>query len=98
MVLHCRRQEATCLALMGRTGEALGMLESLLADELYVFGDEDSRPLELRRQIGLLQLGAGDTDRARATLTDLLGDLSRLYGEGHPEALRVRDNLSRLTM
>ncbi|MBB6474819.1 serine/threonine-protein kinase [Sphaerisporangium rubeum] len=98
VVLHCRRQEATCLALMGRTGEALGMLESLLADELYVFGDEDSRPLELRRQIGLLQLGAGDTDRARATLTDLLGDLSRLYGEGHPEALRVRDNLSRLTM
>ncbi|MGW4638427.1 protein kinase domain-containing protein [Sphaerisporangium sp. NPDC004334] len=98
VVLHCRRQEATCHALMGRTGTALEMLERLLADERSLYGDEDPRPLELRRQIGLLQLGAGDTEQARVTLTALLSELVRRYGAEHPEAVRVRESLSRLSM
>ncbi|MEU9887667.1 serine/threonine-protein kinase [Sphaerisporangium sp. NPDC051011] len=98
VVLHCRRQEATCRALMGKTGTALQMLERLLADERHLYGDEDPRPLELRRQIGLLQLGAGDTEQARVTLSELLRDLTRLYGAEHPESVRVRDSLTRLSM
>ena len=33
-VLCCRRQEATCLALLGDTGQAIRLLRSLLADEM----------------------------------------------------------------
>lgn len=97
-VFHCRRQEATCQALMGQTGTALRMLTGLLLDEQGVYGEDDPRTFELRRQVGLLELGAGDIDRARRTLSGLLDDLIRLYGQEHPETVRVRDSLARLSM
>ncbi|WP_440098493.1 protein kinase domain-containing protein [Streptosporangium sp. H16] len=97
-VLQCHRQEATCKALMGETGQALRMLRSLLVQEQAVFGRHDHRPLELRRQIGLLELGAGDTERARHTLSNLLEDLVRLHGPDHPDAVKVRDGLARLSV
>ncbi|MFC0552549.1 protein kinase [Planotetraspora thailandica] len=97
-VLHCRRQEATCQALLGETTEALAGLRRLLDDEEDLYGSLDPRPLELRRQIGLLELGMGDTGRARETLSGLLEDLTRVYGAEHQEASRVRASLSRLSM
>lgn len=97
-VLHCRRQEATCLALMGQTGPALRLLRALLAEVQEFHGPLDSRALELRRQIGLLEMGVGDTVRARRTLSVLLDDLTRLHGPEHPDTVRVRDNLARLTL
>ena len=83
---------------MGQTGEALRLLQALLADEQTAYGADDPRPLELRQQIGLMQLGAGDTERARMTLAGLLDDLTRLYGPNHPIALKVRGSLSRLAI
>jgi len=97
-VFRCRRREATCYGLMGRTDTALRLLTGLLADEEAAYGAADPRPLELRRQIGLLELGTGETERARSTLTALLQDLLRVYGPDHPEVHKVRDSISRLTI
>ncbi|TVT56352.1 serine/threonine protein kinase [Amycolatopsis rhizosphaerae] len=93
---HCRFRAATCHALLGDTSLALRQLHALLEDEERVYGPEDFRPLEIRRQIGLLQLGTQEPDRAAATLTDLLTDLTRLHGPDHPQTRRVRDLLDGL--
>ena len=66
-VLDCRLKEATRHALLGQTSLALQQLGDLLRDEQRVFGDADSRVFELRRQIGLLQLGAGQRQTAEQT-------------------------------
>ncbi len=95
-VLHCRRREATCQALMGQTAEALRLLRRLLADQWALHGPDDRRTLELRRQIGLLELGAGDTEGARRTLSELLEDLERRHGPEHPDTVKVRESLQRL--
>ncbi|MFI7611329.1 hypothetical protein ACIBP6_08940 [Nonomuraea terrae] len=57
LALRFRMMEATCLAMLGDTALALARLRHLLDDE---------RTLELRRQIGLLELG--DHAAARHTL------------------------------
>lgn len=91
LVFRCRLQNATCHALIGDTSLALRALDRLLADELRVFGPDDPRTLELRHQIGLLQLGAGRRTAARTTLSDLLNDLARLHGSEHSAVAKVRD-------
>jgi serine/threonine protein kinase len=55
----CRRQEATCHALIGQTSLALRQLDELLNDERREFGDGHERVVELRRQITLLRPSAG---------------------------------------
>lgn len=81
----CRLKEATCYALIGRTPDALRHLGDLLADQRTEGGDDDPRTLELRKQIGLLLLGAGRREEAQQTLTSLLADLRRLPGQGRPD-------------
>ncbi|MBB6119504.1 hypothetical protein [Nocardiopsis algeriensis] len=51
---------------------------------MAAFGPEDARTLELRHQIGMLELGAGRREEAEATLRELRGDLVRLHGVRHP--------------
>jgi eukaryotic-like serine/threonine-protein kinase len=92
----CRAKEATCYALTGRTGEALRILTALLEDHRKAFGDADPRTLELRKQIGLLELGAGQRQAAKRTLTELLGDVRRSPGDGHPMAAEVAGLLTTL--
>ncbi|RKS73188.1 serine/threonine protein kinase [Actinomadura pelletieri DSM 43383] len=75
-VLLCRRQEAMSLALLGETGQAIMLLRRLLADEEEIYGPNEPSVFELRRQIGLLELGAGDTDGG----TVLPADLTETYG------------------
>ncbi len=65
-------------------------MRRLLADERRVYGPDDPRVLELRRQIGVLQLSSGQRDRAEETLHTLLVDLVRLHGPGHPQVAGVR--------
>ncbi|WP_017555565.1 serine/threonine-protein kinase [Nocardiopsis baichengensis] len=93
LVFRCRLQAATCRALAGETASALEELQALRADEERAYGPEDARPLELRRQIGLLQRGAGQHAEARATLTALAEDLSRIHGPDHPTLKQVTDLL-----
>lgn len=85
----CRLKEATCYALIGRTPEALRHLGELLADQRATAGDDDPRTLELRKQIGLLLLGAGRRAEAQQTLTSLLADLRRLPGTEGPDPTEI---------
>ena len=93
LVFRCRLQNATCHALSGQTGAALSILSELLDDEVDVYGHDDHRPLELRRQIGLLELAAGRRKAAEHTLRDLREDLVRLHGPGHPTVAQLNDQL-----
>ncbi|GHC83985.1 hypothetical protein GCM10007079_25530 [Nocardiopsis terrae] len=94
LAFRCRLQNATCHALSGQTGAALSILSELLDDEVDVYGHDDHRPLELRRQIGLLELTAGRHEDAEHTLHDLREDLVRLHGPGHPTVTQLNDLLS----
>lgn len=96
LVLHCRQKEATCHALIGQTAHALQQLGALLDDESRVFGAADPRTTELRRQIALLQLGAGEPDLARGTLSRLINDLVRRHGPAHPGAVEAQDLLAKI--
>jgi hypothetical protein len=95
LVLRFRLMEANCHAAVGEIALALQQLGLLLEDERR-FGVDEDRVLELRRQIGLLELGAGDRTRANRTLMDLLPDLEHRYGPRHPTVLKVREILSSL--
>lgn len=92
----CRLKEATCYALIGRTPDALRHLGDLLADQRTEGGDEDPQTLQLRKQIGLLLLGAGRREEATQTLTSLLADLRRLPGQGRPDPDEIAGLLTSL--
>lgn len=53
--------------------------------------------MNLRRQIGLLELGSGNTAEAQRTLLELLGDLEQHYGPDHPDTVKVRESLQRIS-
>jgi len=95
-VLRCRLKEATCYALAGDTTRALGLLDGLLLDHSRIFGADDPRAIELRRQVALLQLGGGQREAATATLRRLETDLVRLHGVHHDAVNEVRSLLARL--
>lgn len=95
LVLRCRLMEANCHAAVGETNLALAQLGGLLDDERR-FGVDEERMLELRRQIGLLELGSGRRSRAKVTLSDLLRDLEGRYGSRHPTVEKVREILESL--
>ncbi|GAA3146992.1 protein kinase domain-containing protein [Nonomuraea roseoviolacea] len=88
---HYRLQEATCHAQLGDVDLALHLLTALVAD---VPEEDDPQALELRRQIGELELSSGFLERARRTLTALLSDLERIYGTEHAATERVRQLLT----
>ncbi|MFB9248267.1 protein kinase [Sphaerisporangium melleum] len=92
LVLRCRLMEAHCHAVIGETDLALAQFRRLLDDERELGVDEE-RILELRRQIGLLELGTGNRAAARRTLTGLLPDLEGRYGAHHPNVVKVREML-----
>ncbi|WP_256370981.1 serine/threonine-protein kinase [Micromonospora sp. KC207] len=96
LALRCRLRSSTCRALFGETSEALRQLEALVRDQEEAFGPGDPRTLELRRQIGLLQLGAGQRRAAEETLSRLLAEVTRLHSSSHPSAREIADLLSGL--
>ncbi|MEU6743524.1 serine/threonine-protein kinase [Streptosporangium sandarakinum] len=95
LALRCRLMEANCHAAVGETDLALSDLRRLL-DQERRFGTDEDRLLELRCQIGLMELGAGRTTRAGRTLGRLLPDLERRYGPHHANARKVRAILENL--
>ncbi|MHA6802324.1 serine/threonine-protein kinase [Salinifilum ghardaiensis] len=94
LVFRCRAQYVQCQAAMGVTSAALERAQQLVADELQAYGRRDPRTMELRRQIGVWQLGTGRHAEARATFEALQQDVHREFGEQHPMAAKVRDLLS----
>ncbi|GAA3121355.1 serine/threonine-protein kinase [Streptosporangium carneum] len=89
LAFHCRLREASCRAMGGDIRLALRQLTSLLQDQRALYGDADSRPLELRKQIAVLQLGAGDVHEAERTLVALRGDIAMLRGFDHPQVAEI---------
>ncbi len=94
LLLRCRLQEATCHALTGNTGQALRQLDDLLRDQRRIVGDDDPRTIDLRRQIGLLQLGTGESSAAQRTLRELWKDLNERHGPSHPMVREISDLLA----
>jgi tetratricopeptide (TPR) repeat protein len=94
-VLKCREQEAVCLAHLGATATALDRMRELL-DDLSGAGPYDPLALRFRERIGRLKLAAGQTDQARKELTELLAELTDLYGDGHPQVPGLRELLGDL--
>ncbi|WP_068899122.1 serine/threonine-protein kinase [Planomonospora sphaerica] len=86
---HCRLREARCRAMGGEIRVAIRQLTSLLEDQREAYGDAGLGHFELRRQIGLLQLDAGDNEEAERTLLELMSDIVRLYGADHPQATEI---------
>ncbi|MEV5412734.1 serine/threonine-protein kinase [Thermopolyspora sp. NPDC052614] len=95
-ISYCRRQEATCLDRAGDPERALHILRELLADEMSRFPENDTRLLELRRQVAELEVDIGAVHSARATLSDLRDDLVKLYGPDHDATVRVTELLNSL--
>jgi eukaryotic-like serine/threonine-protein kinase len=96
LALRCRLKEATCHALLGDAPHALTQLKALVSDQTRVFGADDPGTIDMRRQIALLQLGAGDQVGATQTLQRLKADLSRLSGPNHPTVREIEDLLVKL--
>ncbi|GIF48205.1 serine/threonine protein kinase [Asanoa ferruginea] len=96
LLLRCRLQEATCHALTGQSSHALSQLQDVLRAYRQAYGDGDPRTLELRRQIGLLELGTGQRQAAEQTLSALLADLKRAHNPANPSTTEVADLLASL--
>ncbi|MFG2099902.1 serine/threonine-protein kinase [Micromonospora echinaurantiaca] len=70
-LLHCRKREATCYSRTGDVNRALRRLEGLLREVGPVLDSDDPRIVDLQRDVGLLQLGAGRRNEASRTLNRL---------------------------
>ncbi|MFI0348916.1 protein kinase [Actinomadura sp. 9N407] len=81
-VLHCREQAAVCQAQLGETGEAIRLLEALLAD---ISDPYDDMSLRVRERTSRLHLAAGRTVQGRQELQELLADIQDAYGDDHPQ-------------
>lgn len=94
LVFECRRRYAECHAKLGEFELALDVLHRVLEDQQRIFGTRSSRTVDVRKQIGTLQLAAGNTESGRDTLTELLDELVTDRGEAHPVVRQIRDLLS----
>jgi hypothetical protein len=81
---------------LGKTSEAVSVAAKLLDDFSRMYEKADPRTLNLRQQIGLWQLAAGQRDEAGSTLQQLLEDLLLHYGEQHPTVSYIRNLLAGL--
>lgn len=95
-VLDCRLREIHCYALTGQTSVALRRLDEVLRQQRQARGEDDLRVLELRKQAGLLRLGAGQRAEAERILEELRDDLTDRYGPAHPMVAEVVQLLSGL--
>jgi hypothetical protein len=97
LAFTCRFREAGCHAAFGQTKLALSSLQQLVGDSIRVFGADDKRSLELRRQIGLLLHADGQKSEAVHVLQRLSLDFERLFGPDHSLVTGLRADLVRMT-
>jgi hypothetical protein len=96
MEFACRMRQANCLAMLGATGQALNLLESLREDQIKAYGPDDTRVADLRHQIILLLDGTGATARAVELLEELIADGERIHGTDHPTVRSRRADLAKM--
>lgn len=97
LVFHYRRREATCRTLVGDTTEALELMHRLLTDGQHTRGLHHPWILDLRRDIGTVQLQSQQYEEAIHTLRSLLNDLTQVYGPFHSRTVKVRALLEQAT-
>ncbi|MFG2018743.1 serine/threonine-protein kinase [Actinomadura geliboluensis] len=95
-VLGLRFREAGSRALGGEIDRALAQLRDLIGDETRLFGKDDDRVLDHRRQLGLLLHGAGRGAEAVRVLEEVAADLERLHGPDNATLRTVRETIVRI--
>lgn len=92
--LTARRQAAVDRGRTGDWSHAARELESVLAEQLRIFGPDDPDTLLARQSHAHARGGAGDPDAAAEDLRSLAEDHARLLGPDHPDTLRTRQFLA----
>lgn len=91
-LLAWRVQAAVCRDAMGQPADALELLVPVLRSQRQRHGASAPEVVELRRQVALLKVSAGQAEHAAADLRSLVDDL----GPGHPDVAELREILRRL--
>ncbi|MEU1456942.1 tetratricopeptide repeat protein, partial [Streptomyces avermitilis] len=71
----------------GRTGEAIGLLEQVVADCERVLGDDHPSTLAARNHLAVSYRQAGRTGEAIGLLEQVVADCERVLGDDHPSTL-----------
>ena len=79
-----------------RTAEAIGLLESALADRERLVGPDHPTTLTSRNNLAMAYHYEGRTAEAVTAYERTLADAERLLGPDHPSTIRARANLSAL--
>ena len=78
----------------GRLGEAIALLEEVLADCVRVLGEDHPDALTSRNNLAYAYESAGCLGEAITLFEEVLADRVRVLGEDHPDALTSRNNLA----
>ncbi|MFD5429431.1 protein kinase [Streptomyces sp. NPDC127084] len=95
--LQYRYDAAQCLEQMGEAAAALTEYRALLPfyGNPHAPGADHARGFDIRHRIGDLMLAMGDHAAGYQHLQNLLYDIERMYGPGHPQAVGLRRSLDR---
>jgi hypothetical protein len=93
--LYARNIRARCLALLGRSGEAINEMVALVDEFRRQKSADDLDTLSARNNLATLRHKAGDHTTAIAEFSALLPDLCRVLDPCHPKTLCTRNNLTR---
>ncbi|MEU3606054.1 serine/threonine-protein kinase [Streptomyces sp. NPDC035033] len=95
-VLACRAGVAACLAMLGKSAEALADFDALLSVQEHVFGTTGREPLDTRFRIAELRAAMGQTRAARELLADLRDRQAAVLADDDERHTRVIGLLRRL--
>jgi tetratricopeptide (TPR) repeat protein len=92
--LSARANLAASYWQVGRTSEAIDLLERVVADTVRLLGEEHPDTLTARANLAVSYQQAGRTSEAIDLLERVVADTVRLLGEEHPDTLSARANLA----
>jgi hypothetical protein len=96
-LLEVRAEVARFVGGTGRVGEAIKLLQDVLADVVRVLGPEHPGTLTTRHNIAHWTGEAGRADEAIKLLQNVLADVVRVLGPEHPDTLLTRHNIAHWT-
>ncbi|MEU1456937.1 tetratricopeptide repeat protein, partial [Streptomyces avermitilis] len=78
----------------GRTGEAIDLVEQVVADRERLLGADHPDTLTARGNLAAIYWQAGRTGEAIDLVEQVVADRERLLGADHPDTLTAREVLS----